>query len=298
MDTADLRVFEAVARLGGMGRAAQELHTVQSNVSARIRQLEEQIGTPLFRRHARGVEPTPTGQRLLPYALRAARLLSEARRAALDEGTPQGPLIIGSLETTAALRLPDVLSAFVAANPKVDLTLRTGTTCELLEQTLDHLMEGAFVCGPVAHSELEAEPIFVEELVLITAPSISSLDDLAEQGDVRIVVLRRGCSYRQRLEEVLARRGIPAPRVLEFGMLEAVFGCVAAGLGVTLLPRALVGPIWRDDRVSLHALPPRDAFVETVFVRRRDGYFSSALAAFLAGVRPSQVDNGLRTAAE
>ncbi|TDH57875.1 LysR family transcriptional regulator [Dankookia rubra] len=297
MDAADLRVFEAVLRLGGMGRAATELHTVQSNVTARMRRLEDELGTPLFHRHARGVEPTPAGQRLLPFACRMASLLDGARRAALDDGTPQGALVLSSLETTAALRLSPALTTFVAAHPAVDLTLRTGTTCELVEQVLDHRLEGAFVCGPVAHPELEAETVFVEELALLSAPSIGSLDALAGRGDLRIVVLRRGCSYRHRLEEVLARRGIPVVRVLEFGTLEAIFGCVAAGLGVTLLPRALVGPIWREGRVALHAIPARDARVETVFVRRRDAYRSSALAAFVEMVRPSRSED-LQAAAE
>ena len=110
-------------------------------------------------------------------------------------------------------------------------------------------------------------------------------------------MLRRGCSYRQRLEEVLARHGIPVVRVPEFGTLEAIFGCVAAGLGVTLLPRALVGPVWREGRVALHGLPARDAQVETVFVRRHDAYRSSALAAFLEMVRPPR-SQGLQAAAE
>lgn len=287
MDAADLKVFEAVARLGGMGRAAEALHTVQSNVTARIRRLEEELGTPLFRRHARGVEPTPAGHRLLPYALRAARLLEEARRAALDDGTPAGPLVVGSLETTAALRLTPVLTAFAGAHPAVDLTLRTGTTCELLDAVLAHQVDGAFVCGPVVHPELNVEPTFVEELALLTAPGVRSLEDLWAGGKVRVVVLRAGCSYRQRLESVLARRGIPAPRVLEFGTLEAVVGCVAAGLGVTLLPRALIGPVWREGRVAMHPLPPEEARAETVFVRPWDGHHSSALAAFLALACPA-----------
>ncbi|HZB92248.1 MAG TPA: LysR family transcriptional regulator, partial [Stellaceae bacterium] len=105
MDAADLRVFEAVARLGGMNRAAGALNTVQSNVTQRIRLLEEELATPLFERHSRGVALTPAGRRLLPYAERVAQLLAEARRAVRDEGTPAGPLQIGSLETTAALRL-------------------------------------------------------------------------------------------------------------------------------------------------------------------------------------------------
>lgn len=298
MDAADLKIFEAVARLGSMGRAADELHTVQSNVTTRIRQLEDKLGTPLFRRHARGVEPTQAGQRLLPYALQVARLLIEARRATLDEGAPQGPLVIGSLETTTALHLIRLLSDFAAAHPAVDLTLQTGTTCELLEKVLDHRLEGAFVCGPAAHPDLVCQRVFVEELVLLTASPIRSLDALAERGDLRIVVLRRGCSYRQRLEDVLARHGVPAPRIMEFGILEAVFGCVAAGLGVTLLPRALIGPVWRDGQVAIHALPPRDGMVETLFVRRRGGYVSSALSAFLAALPRLPEAGDTRIAAE
>ena len=96
---------------------------------------------------------------------------------------------------------------------------------------------------------------------------------------------RRVASYRQRLEDVLARRGIVGLRLLEFGTLEAIIGCVSAGLGITLLPRDLIGRVWRQGRVSVHGLPRRDAMVETVFVRRRDGIVSSALRAFLERAR-------------
>jgi DNA-binding transcriptional LysR family regulator len=72
---------------------------------------------------------------------------------------------------------------------------------------------------------------------------------------------------------------------MEFGTLEAIFGCVSAGLGITLLPRALIGPVWRAGRVSLHLLPPHEALVSTVFIHRREAYLSSALRAFLDHVR-------------
>ena len=288
MDASDLRVFEAVARLGGMNRAAAELNTVQSNVTARIRALEDELDTPLFHRHARGVELTDAGRRLLPYAARVRTTLQEARRAVADAGTPAGPLTIGSLETTAALRLSPILAGYAHAHPAVDLALRTGTTCELIRQVLDGQLEGAFVCGPVAHAELESEPVFHEELALITARDVRDLDAALAKPDLRIVVLRAGCSYRERLEAILARRGIVAARLLEFGTLEAIVGCVGAGLGVTLLPRSLVGTVWSAARVGAHALPAADAMVETVFIRRRDAFVSSALAAFLALARPPQ----------
>ncbi len=285
MESADLKVFEAVARLGGMNRAAAALNTVQSNVTARIRALEAELDVPLFERHSRGVALTASGRRLLPYAERVALLLGEARRAVRDDGTPAGPLQLGSLETTAALRLSPVLADFAAAHPAVDLALTTGTSAELVDLVLAHRIEGAFVCGPVQHPELIAEPAFREELVLVTARRERSLEAVLARPELKLVVLRAGCSYRQRLEEILARRGVVGLRRLEFGTVEGILGCAAAGLGVTLLPRALVEPARRQGRVALHALPPEEALVETLFIRRRDAYRSSALAAFLAALR-------------
>src|SRR5271166_5381517 len=98
MDAGDLRVFETVARLGGMNRAATVLNTVQSNVTARIRLLEQELGTALFERHSRGVMLTAAGRRLLPYTTRVSHLIADARRAVDDAGTPKGQLTVGALE--------------------------------------------------------------------------------------------------------------------------------------------------------------------------------------------------------
>lgn len=281
MDTTDLRVFEAVARLGGMGRAAAELNTVQSNVTARIRALEAELGIALFDRHARGVSLTAAGRRLLPYAERAQRLVAEAAAAARDDGAPRGPLAIGTLETTAALHLAPMLAAYAKAHPAVDIALRTGTTQELVGETLAERVDGAFVCGPVEHADLVTELAFREELALMTAPGPRDAEAALAPAGQRIAVLRAGCSYRQRLEALLARRGVIGPRLLEFGTLEAIFGAVEAGLGVTLLPVRLVPRVLPAGRLAVHRLPPAEAHVETVFIRRRDARVSSALAAFL-----------------
>lgn len=295
MDASDLRIFEAVARLGGMNRAAAELATVQSNVTARIRALEDELGVPLFRRSSRGVELTSAGERLLPYARRIGQLIDEARRAARDDGEPRGRFVVGSLETTAALRLAPVLAAFVAAYPQVDPVLRTGTTAELIEAVLDRRYEGAFVCGPLDHPDLAAEPVFTEELVILAAPGTPSVEIYLRRTEPRIVVLRAGCSYRLRLEAWLAEQGIVGVRMMEFGTLEAIIGCVRAGLGITLLPKALIGRVWDEAALSVHALLGGSGMVETVFIRRLDQRPSSALGAFLAQVRPGW---GERKAAE
>jgi DNA-binding transcriptional LysR family regulator len=289
VDYGDLRVLEAVARHGSMNRAAVELNMVQSNVTARIRVLEEQVGTPLFDRSRRGVTLTAAGQRLLPYVTRFSALLREAQEAACDGGTPRGNIRIGALETTAALRLPPVLTAYTQAWPEVGLVVTTGTSCSLVEDVLAHRLDGAFVAGPVHHADLLEELVFREELMLITSPSLRDLDDLDRQRELKIIVFRHGCSYRQRLENLLTRRGIQTARPLEFGSLDAILGCVAAGVGITLLPKAVVASSRQEGLVRAHELPPEEARVATMFIRRSDVYASSALNAFLAVARPSPI---------
>lgn len=298
MDAGDLRIFEAVARLKGMNRAASELHTVQSNVTARIRLLEQSLGEKLFLRHSRGVTLTAAGQRLLPYADKIAELLAQARCAVAEDGKPKGRLSLGSLETTAMLRLPPVLARFAAAHPAVDLVLTTGTTGELVARVLERRLDGAFVCGPIAQSELAEEVVFREELAVVTAPGLRRWHDALAEPDPKIVVLRLGCSYRQRLEALLMKRGVVGLRYLEFGTLDAIIGCVAAGIGITLLPKSVVETPRRQGRLAVHALAPKDARVDTVFIRRRDAFRSSALAAFLDCAYRNGPRAGVRTSGE
>jgi LysR family transcriptional regulator, cell division regulator len=282
MDVADLKTFEAVVRHGSMNKAAQELHTVQSNVTARIQALEQELGVALFQRHARGVNATPAGQRILPFVARISKLLAEAESAAKDDGTPHGVLTLGGLETTMALRLSPVLSRFAKNYPDVRLAIRGGTTESLLRQVVENQLDGAFVAGPLDHPEIVQERVFTEELVLVTSRAIQSLKELAKVPDPRTIVFQLGCSYRQRLETILGGMGIITAKPLEFGSLDTIINCVSAGIGVTLLPRAVVAKAEDAGLVTVHALPRRRAQVETLFIRRHDAYVSSAMTAFLA----------------
>lgn len=287
MDAADLKFFAAVAKVGGMNRAASKLNTVQSNVTARVRALEEELGVALFHRGHNGVTLTAAGERLLPYAIKVTHLLDEARKAVKDDGEPRGRLTIGSLETSAALRLLPVLAAYSQAYPAVDLVLRSGSTSELIAQVLDHSVEGAFVCGPVNHQDLVEEVFFREELVVLAPRTTRSLNDLTRKGDVKVVVHTQGCAYRQILETILIKRGVVGIRHLEFGTLETIYRSVSAGLGITLLPKSLIGSMWRDNAVSVHELPEAESRITTVFVHRQDALMSSALKEFLKMARPA-----------
>lgn len=285
MELSDLATFLVVARCGGITRAAGELNTVQSNVTNRIKALEAEIGIALFERHSRGMILSNAGRRLLPYAERMAALAREAMIVARDDGVPNGPLAIGSMETTAAVRLPSLLANFHRRFPAVHLSLRTGPTAVLTAAVLDGSLDGAFVAGPIDHPDLSTLTAFSEELVLITArnwPSLAALRAGTSQSSPTALVFRTGCFYRQRLEQTFAQFGWPCTTRCEFGTLDGLIGCVAADMGVTMLPRAVVerSPLIND--IRLHDLDASLAQVDTMFIRRQKAHEGSALQRFTA----------------
>jgi DNA-binding transcriptional LysR family regulator len=284
MDADDLRIVEAVARIGSMNRAAAELNMVQSNVTARIRLLEEELGVQLFVRHSRGVEPSEAGLRLLSYGEQIHSLFQQAITAVKEDGTPKGKLSIGMMETTAGLRLPALVAQYAQEYPKVELAIMTGTTSSLIQQVADNELDGAFVAGPIHHQELSEEPLFFEDLVLVSSLSIKNFDDLAKVENLKAIVFRQGCSYRQRLSSILDGLDIRHV-VMEFSSLDAIITCITAGVGITLLPKTLAERLWIDQSITMHELPADQTRVETVFVRRHDRYPTSALNAFLKMTR-------------
>ncbi len=279
MDAKDLRVFEVVARHEGMKRAARELNTVQSNVTARIRALEDELGVSLFERRPTGMVLTPAGLRLLPYAHEVRSTIEDARRAATDGGTPSGPLVIGSRKSTTAMHLGRILASYLGDFPDVDIKVRTETSPLLKDLILKRRIEGAFVCDPVDHHDLVGEVILDEELVVLTSPNIHRMKDIPH--DIKLVVLGQGSFYQNQLQALLARRGVNAGRIIELGTLEVIVDCVSAGLGITLLPRAVLNMISPRGSVRAHRVADEDCRVQTLFVRRGDAFVSSALSAFL-----------------
>ena len=294
MNVSDLNLFAAVARYGSITKAALRLNTVQSNVTTRLRSLEEELGVSLFQRHHHGVTLTRSGRELLPYAHQLDVLLQKARYAVSENGAILGTLRLGSMETTAAARLPALLRKYVPAHRNVDVAIETGVTRALTQAVLEYRLDGAFVAGPIEVDELEQTSSFVEELVLVSSPEHKSVPAALHQGKIpKMFVFRVGCSYRQKLERFLAGRGLDLVNQLEMGTLEGIIGCVAAGLGITMMPFSVVKRHAKRGEVAVHRLAPEDARVETVFITRRDLVRSPALEEFIAVIinnaRPGRI---------
>ncbi|WP_457280613.1 LysR substrate-binding domain-containing protein [Polaromonas sp. P5_D5] len=283
MNVLGLKTFAAVASQGGITSAAQTLHTVQSNITQRIRLLESELGLALFKRHSRGMELTRAGQRLLPYANRIVALMDEAQAAAKGEEDAPAVLTIGSMETTAAVRLPSLLAAYRRVLPQVAITLETGPTATLIEAVLTRRLDGAFIAGPLNNHALLSLVAFEEELVLVSSASWVRSSELGRrlENGAAAIMFKTGCSYRQRFEQLLSERGWPRYTRLEMGTLEGILGCVAAEVGISLLPRSIVENAANRSALRCHPSTGKKYAVKTLFIRRRDEHPGQALQQFM-----------------
>jgi len=298
IDLTALEIFKAVAEQGGITKAAASLHRVQSNVTTRVKQLEARLGTALFVRRRRQLILSADGKRLLAYADRLLHLASEAE-ATLRNGTPSGTLLLGALESTAATRLPPLLARYHRIYPEVRIQLMTGTTGALLAKVVNHELEAAFVAEPFSSDDVEIEPVFTEELVVIAPKTARRIRTARDIGGATLIAFASGCSYRRRLEAWLGGAKIVPGRVLEFGSYHAIVACVAAGAGIAVVPRSVLRVSVGRPNVAAYRLPAAVAAARTCFVWRR-GHRSSALDALRAELherqrRPTRrfaVDNG------
>lgn len=256
LDLDELEIFRTVVTEGGVIRAARKLNRVQSNITTRVRQLEERLGVSLFRRQGRTLTASPEGQLLLQYAERLLRLADEAE-AVLQAGQPRGVLRLGSLESTAGSRLPAILSRYHAAYPEVTIELVTATTGALVQKVTQFELEAAYVSEPFTAPGLQSRPMFEEELVLITAKGHGRVSRPADLGQATLIAFANGCSYRKRLEDWFGQANVLPGRVLEFASYQAIIACVSAGTGVAVVPRSLLTALRSVGEVQMHELPAR-----------------------------------------
>jgi DNA-binding transcriptional LysR family regulator len=268
MDLADLVIFRAVVQAGGITRAAEKLNRVQSNVTTRVRQLEEDLGVALFIREGKRMHLSPAGRTLLGYADRLLALAEQAREA-MHESAPRGLLRLGSMESTAAIRLPGPLNTYHHRFPEVTLELRTGGIRELSEAVLKGELDAALVAEPVTDAGLDKALVYDEELAIIAParhPPIRSPRDVASES---VLAFEAGCPYRLRMEQWFAQPGDIPVRIVEMSSWHAILGCTVAGMGIAVLPKMVLTTFPQRIFLSVHPLPSNLSRVPTVLVWRK-----------------------------
>jgi DNA-binding transcriptional LysR family regulator len=241
-----LAYFEAVARCGGFTRAAEQLHVAQSAVSAQIRVLESELGMSLLARTTRRVTLTHAGELFLGRAQRVLAELDGARGDLADlSAVLRGRVVIGATQVVGTVDFPGVLAKFHTAYPGVELGLRSGLIAQLL--TALDAGELDLVLGPV-HADLSsnhaAQPLFAEELLLVTPPShplsrSSHRVTLTAVWEELFVCLPAGSGLRAILDAAAAEAGMQLRVPFETHSPQSIRELVSAGLGVALLARSV-----------------------------------------------------------
>lgn len=292
IDLDSLQIFKAVVDCGGVSKAAAHLNRVPSNITTRVKNLEEHLGVQLFQRQGGKLVLSAEGQLLLAYAERLLQLASEAE-SALRSGAPRGVLRIGTMESTAAARLPPLLARYHHRFPQVQIELVTGTSGALLAKVRNFEIEAAFVADPLASTELQTQEAFIEELVLISAKDAPPINTAQNVRSRTLIAFSTGCTYRRILEEWLGSSAVIPDRVLELGSYHAIVACVAAGAGMAIMPRSVLDVVHAHKEVAVFALPPQVGRSKTCLVWRT-GHSSVALEALRSELPPLVTDESVK----
>ncbi|PWU29156.1 LysR family transcriptional regulator [Pseudomonas sp. RW407] len=249
-----LRTFVAGVELGSFARAAERLGRSTSAVSAQLKKLEEQAGTPVLRRKGRGMALTDAGETLLAYARRLLELNDEAA-GALRGASLEGRVRLGLQEDFGETLLPAVLGRFARAHPKVRIEVRTARNQELIRGVRNGELDLALAWDAgerTPHQEtLGAVPQCWIGAIGAPAPDLGQPLPLA--------VLEAPCLLRSAATAALDRAGIAWRVAFTSAGLSGIWAAVAAGLGIGLrTPLGLPPNVERldDARSGLPQLPP------------------------------------------
>ncbi|MCP3018454.1 LysR family transcriptional regulator [Cupriavidus basilensis] len=234
-----LNAIDAIARLGGVSRAAEELHITQPTVSLQLKLLEEAIGAPLLQRAGRGAQLTPAGEVMAGYAGQILRLWREAtEEVAALKGNLAGTLRVGAI-TTAEYLLPSMLVAFTADQPDVKIKLHVGNREEIVRMLAMHEIDLAIIGRPPTDIRTHATPFAKHPMAFIAAPDHPlmarrnlTLQDLVEEN---LLVRERGSGTRNTVERLFREAGLRLPLGSELSSNAAIKRMVSAGLGVAFL---------------------------------------------------------------
>ncbi|AEF53281.1 LysR substrate-binding domain-containing protein [Marinomonas posidonica] len=276
MDISDLIVFKAVVEHKGVTRAAEALHRVPSNVTARLKKLEAELNVNLFLREHNRLSVTSAGLRLLDYTDKILQLQKQAI-AELTHQEPSGLFRLGSMESSAASRLPSLLTDYHTTYPQVQIELMTSASMPLIEKVLEGELDLAMVSDPPDDPRLICHPCYEEELVLIMPEAWLAREELP--NTLTMVGYNKGCSYRHRLEKWLKRQARTCERVIEIPSHYTMLGCVIAGMGIGMVPKSLLA-LHKTDGLAYRQVDDDIAQATTYLVARKDNP-TSAISAFV-----------------
>jgi DNA-binding transcriptional LysR family regulator len=264
MELRHLRSFRAVAETLSFTKAARELHYAQSSITEQIQALEAELGTQLFERANRKLRLTSAGLRLCDYADQVLLLVDEAASVGTqDSEDPTGALAVGGLETFCTYTVPAILAEYRSRYSKVNIAVTVGNRRELYDSVRRGKLDACFTFGPPPEDDQFATRVLFGERLMITAQPGHRLSrqqyvNSADLHGERFLATEYGCGFRDMFDRVVATLGPGSLKLeAEVSGIAPLRACVAAGMGLALLPEMAVRS--EVERGDLVAFPLHDA---------------------------------------
>jgi LysR family hydrogen peroxide-inducible transcriptional activator len=245
MEFHQLRYVCAIADTGSFSRAAERCQVAQPSLSQQVLKLEKDLGAKLFDRLGRSVRLTEAGRAFLPYARSILSQRETARSSVADKcADVRGSVAVGAIPTIAPYLMPRYTAAFTKKYPEAKLRIVEETTPILVESLRDLSIDLAILALPLRHKDLELFPLRTEPLFAVlprnhplAAAKSLALKDLRGES---FVMLRDGHCFRD-LSIAACTHARVAPRIaFESGQFSSLFGMVAAGVGISLVPEMAI----------------------------------------------------------
>lgn len=268
MEIVTLKTFKAVVDEGGIKGAADKLHTVQSNITNRIKKLERELDTKLFNLVGRKLQLTPNGQNLFDYASQIILLESQALSAILhDKGSYE--LRVGMPETFAAVHMPLALKKLKKNHAKIRTKIYTDTSERLVSAVLNNKVDCAALGNAQKHKDLIVFPIFQEELVIVTP--------LEGEYDPVLFVRDEGCGYRKRALFWQQEAGRDSDELMVMSSADGILGCISAGIGYTIMGKDMVVGSRYEESLAMHPVSHGPKHVKLSIIYRKESLLESGI---------------------
>jgi DNA-binding transcriptional LysR family regulator len=287
MEIRQLKAFLAIAEAKTFTAGARRVNVTQAAISMQIRQLEDEVGLPLFTRTPRRVIMTEAGEHLLE---RARKILREHDAAVAEiaelAGAEHGRLRIGSASAMfATSQLPSILQNLKGTYPNAEITVSSGTSQALVEKILHGEIDIAFVSLPVENSHITTEMLFSDEIVAIAHPKHSLADQkyisAAALAGEPLILGEKGGNTRRLIDDFFSQANVQPNVVMELSRQEAINQMVENNMGIGIAGAKTVAKEIKEKRLASWLIEGAEIKWDLGLARLRGGYFSPIAKEFI-----------------
>lgn len=274
MELRHLITLKTIVEKEGFKKAAEHLGYAQSSITTHIKELEAEVGKPIFDRLGKKVVLTHFGQQFFPYALKIIDLYNQALTT---DDEPSGNLVLGVSESLMICRIPQLLVEYKKLFPKVNLSLKSLDYQDLLTCLHTGEIDLALVLerDDWTIPELYCKQLFRERMVIIRPPHKNNI------GLGTALYTERSCSYKAVFKDYIDYKEIDVKDSLEFQSIEAIKQCVRSGLGISMVPYFSVKEELESDKLQIEDVGPERPAISTYLAHHKDKWISPAMKSMI-----------------